>query len=77
VRVNRLLLGNTDVWGCSFGVLALDPARLEGAVARLGELIAAGSLRPVVGATYPLEDAGLALRDLDERRATGKLVITL
>jgi NADPH2:quinone reductase len=77
VKVNRLLLGNTDVRGCSFGVLALDEQRLAAAIARLGELIASGSLRPLVGGVYELEDLAPALRQLAERRATGKLVVTL
>jgi NADPH:quinone reductase-like Zn-dependent oxidoreductase len=32
-------------------------------------------VRPIVGRTYPFERAADALRDLDERRATGKLVL--
>lgn len=76
VKVNRLLLGNTDVRGCSFGVLALDPVGLAGALRRLGELVASGSIRPIVGGVYELQEAGRALQVLAERRATGKLVIT-
>ena len=77
VKVNRLLLGNTDVRGCSFGVLGLGPEGMVPAFRRLGELIAAGSLRPVVGSVYPLEAAQQALQELAERRATGKVVIAL
>ncbi len=77
VKVNRLLLGNTDVRGCSFGVLGLGPEGMAPAFRRLGELIAAGSLRPVVGSVYPLEAAQQALQELSERRATGKVVIAL
>jgi NADPH2:quinone reductase len=77
VKVNRLLLGNTDVRGCAFGVLAFNPAALTDAVARLSDLIAAGSVRPVIGSVYPLERVKEALHDLDNRRATGKLIATL
>jgi NADPH2:quinone reductase len=77
VKVNRLLLGNTDVRGCNFGVLAFDPEAIADAVTRLSDLIAVGGLRPVIGSIYPLEQAQLGLQELADRRATGKLVITL
>ena len=73
-RVNRLLMRNVDVCGCSFGVLASDLPR---AVARLEELVAGGEVKPIIGATYPLEDGPVALRELAERRAAGKTVLTL
>ena len=44
------------------------------------ELIAfynAGKIRPHVSATFPLADAGTAIRALSERRALGKLVVTI
>ena len=41
----------------------------------LGRLYEAGKLRPVVSAAYPLERAADALRDLEERRAMGKVVV--
>jgi NADPH2:quinone reductase len=36
---------------------------------------ARGELRALVGATYPLADAGKAHVDLSERRTTGKLLL--
>jgi NADPH2:quinone reductase len=77
VKVNRLLLGNTDVRGCAFGVLGLSPDGLAGAVERLSDLMITGGFRPLIGAVYPLERVTAALHDLDERRATGKLVVSL
>ncbi len=77
VKVNRLLLRNVDVRGCSFGVLATDPTGVADAVARLNGLVDAGSIRPLVGSAYPLEQGPAALRELEERRATGKVVLTL
>jgi NADPH2:quinone reductase len=77
VKVNRLLLRNVDVRGCSFGVLAGSPTGVADAVARLSELVEGGAIRPLVGSTYPLEQGPAALRELDERRATGKVVLTL
>ena len=73
-RVNRLLLRNVDVRGCSFGVLASD---LPGAAERLSQLVADGQLSPIVGSVYPLEQGSEALLEVSERRATGKVVLTL
>jgi NADPH2:quinone reductase len=77
VKVNRLLLRNVDVRGCSFAVLGSDPNGVADAVARLGELVETGAIRPLIGSSYPLEQGHEALRELDERRATGKVVLTL
>jgi NADPH:quinone reductase len=76
VKVNRLLLRNVDVRGCSFGVLASDPTGVADATRRMGELIAGGAISPLVGSVYPLDQASAALRELDERRAKGKVVVT-
>ncbi len=48
---------------------------LAEAVTELIELIADGSLRPVVGRTYPLEQAADAHRALLDRTSVGKLVL--
>jgi NADPH2:quinone reductase len=34
-----------------------------------------GQLDPVIGAVFPLEEAADAIRTLDERRATGKVLV--
>jgi NADPH:quinone reductase-like Zn-dependent oxidoreductase len=44
---------------------------------RLSELLAKGALRPSVSATYPLEHAADALRDLAAGKVRGKAVITV
>jgi NADPH:quinone reductase len=76
VRVNRLLLGNTEVVGCGWGAYALArPALCRELGAALGELIERGAVRPIVGARFPLERAAEALLAIDERRATGKVVL--
>jgi NADPH2:quinone reductase len=77
VKINRLLLRNVDVRGCSFGVLATDPTGFAAAADRLIELVGAGAIKPLVGSVYPLEETAAALRELDERRAMGKVVVTI
>jgi NADPH2:quinone reductase len=76
LRVNRLLLRNVDVIGCSFNVLATTPNGMSDTMARLTELVEKGAVKPLIGSTYPLEQGSAALLELAERRATGKVVLT-
>jgi NADPH2:quinone reductase len=76
VRVNRLLLKNTEVIGAGWGAYVMaKPAVNREIGAALDRLIHGGAIRPVIGERFPLERAADALRALDERRATGKLVL--
>jgi NADPH:quinone reductase len=76
VRVNRLLLGNTEVIGAGWGAYVLSkPEVVERIGAEVARLIEAGVVRPVVGARFPLERAAEALKLIDERGATGKVVL--
>jgi NADPH2:quinone reductase len=38
-------------------------------------LLRAGRITPPIGSTHPLADAAAALAEIDERRATGKVVL--
>ena len=69
IRVNRLLLRNIDVRGCSFGALASDPSGITDAIARLDEPRRGRIGAAVVGSVHALDDGVAALRELDERRA--------
>ncbi|WP_134765769.1 NADPH:quinone oxidoreductase family protein [Nocardioides sp. 1609] len=76
VKVNRLLLTNTDVRGAAWGEFAMStPGYMQEQWARLVPMIESGAVRPPVGRLYDLEDFGQALVDMDERRALGKLVV--
>jgi NADPH:quinone reductase len=78
VRVNRLLLRNVAVVGAGWGAYALgkpDVCRAIGAA--LDELIEQGFVRPPVGARFPLERAAEALALIEQRGATGKVVLEL
>jgi NADPH:quinone reductase len=78
VKVNRLLLNNTDVRGVGWGAYAMvRPGFMQQQWAELVPMLESGVVKPPVGATYELRHFGQALVDLDERRATGKLVATL
>jgi NADPH:quinone reductase len=76
VRVNRLLLKNTSVVGAGWGEYVIaNPGVTEEITRGLARLIDGGFVRPLVGARFPLEEAAAALREIDERRATGKVVL--
>jgi NADPH2:quinone reductase len=78
VKVNRLLLNNVSVVGVGWGAYVLKrPGHIAGEWAALEPHLASGALSPVVGPTFPLAEASAALLTLDERRATGKVLLTL
>jgi NADPH2:quinone reductase len=76
VRVNRLLLANTEVVGAGWGAYVLaKPEVTRDIGAKVQSLIEGGFVRPVVGARFPLERASEALTLIDGRGATGKVVL--
>jgi NADPH:quinone reductase len=78
VRVNRLLLNNTSVVGVAWGAYALTrPGYVRGQWTELLPLIESGALAPPIGHTLPLAEAAEALALMDERRAVGKVVLSV
>jgi NADPH:quinone reductase len=78
VRVNRLLLNNIEVVGAGWGAYAMGkPDRNREIGAGVTRLADAGFVRPIVGDRFPFERAADALKAIDERRATGKVVLEL
>jgi NADPH2:quinone reductase len=76
VRVNRLLLNNTEVIGAGWGASVLGwPERTKRIAAAIEGMIEAGQVTPVVGARFALQDAADALKLLDGRGATGKVIL--
>jgi len=76
VRVNRLLLGNTQVVGAGWGAYVMGKPQLNREIgAAIMKMVADGVVAPVVGERFPLERASDALLAIDERRATGKVVL--
>lgn len=76
VKVNRLLLNNLDVVGVGWG--AFCGSRPEYPRQQWQELlphVESGGLRTLVGSTHPFQDAAHALRELDQRRAAGKVLL--
>ncbi|WP_029429953.1 NADPH:quinone oxidoreductase family protein [Blastococcus sp. URHD0036] len=79
VKVNRLLLNNISVVGVGWGAFWMSRGLdyLQEQWADLLPLLEAGKLDPVLGAQFPLEEATQALLELDERRAQGKVLLTV
>jgi len=76
VKVNRLLLNNVAVVGAGWGAYVMPKPGLNREIgAALDELIAAGHVRPVIGARFPLERGAEALELIEGRGATGKVVL--
>jgi NADPH:quinone reductase len=76
VRVNRLLLKNTSVVGAGWGAYVMGKPDLNRAIgAELDTMIADGVVDPIVGARFPFEQGADAFRLIDDRKATGKVVV--
>jgi NADPH:quinone reductase len=76
VRVNRLLLNNTEVIGAGWGGYVMSRPEVNREIGdAIARLIDGGFIRPVVGARFPLEQAADALELLESRGATGKVVL--
>lgn len=76
VKVNRLLLNNISVVGVGWGAYALTrPGHIAKEWEALRPHLESGVLKPIVGDTYPLEQAAEALKSLETRTVTGKVVL--
>lgn len=76
VRVNRLLLGNTEVVGAGWGAYVMGRPEVTREIgAEIMRLVSEGFVRPIVGARFPMERTSEALKLIDERGATGKVVL--
>jgi NADPH2:quinone reductase len=78
VKVNRLLLNNTEVVGAGWGAFVMGKRDVNRQIGEaVNRLVDEGFVRPIVGARFPLEQAAEALKLIDGRGATGKVVLEL
>ncbi len=78
VRVNRLLLRNTEVIGAGWGAYVMSKPQVCLEIgAAIEKLVRDGFVRPIVGARFPLGQAADALELIDRRGATGKVVLEI
>jgi NADPH2:quinone reductase len=76
VRVNRLLLNNTEVIGAGWGSFVMTKPQASVEIgAQVDRLARAGFVKPIVGARFPLERTADALNLIDGRGALGKVVL--
>ena len=76
VKVNRLLLNNIEVIGAGWGAYVMSKPKVTLEIgAEIERLIQAGFVNPPVGAQFPMEQAADALKLIDGRGATGKVVL--
>ncbi|MCW2822396.1 MAG: qorA 1, partial [Marmoricola sp.] len=78
VKVNRLLLNNVDVRGVGWGAYAMvRPGYMRRQWDELLPMMESGVIDPPIGRTYPIEEFGQALQDMEDRRTLGKSVVNL
>jgi NADPH2:quinone reductase len=76
VGVNRLLLNNVDVVGAGWGAFVMGKPDVNAEIgAEINRLVGEGYVRPIVGARFPFEAVADALELIDDRGATGKVVL--
>ncbi|MFN3517216.1 MAG: NADPH:quinone oxidoreductase family protein [Novosphingobium sp.] len=76
--LNLTLLKSCDVCGVFWGAwVAREPAANAAHIAKLFELLKDGKIRPRISATFPLARGGEAITMLAERKAIGKVVVTM
>ena len=78
IPLNLTLLKSCQIVGVFWGAaVARDPAGHAANVADLFRLYGEGKIKPRISASYPLERGGEAIRALMNRKAQGKLVVTV
>ena len=78
IPLNLTLLKSCSIVGVFWGAfVGREPERNQANVAELLSWWQAGKLHPHVSRTYPLERASEAIRELADRRAKGKVVVTI
>ena len=78
IAANRLLLKNMSAVGVFWGRECIeDPTYYGKTHGALAELFEQGKIRPAVTAEFPLDKAPEALKTLAERKAAGKVVLTM
>jgi NADPH2:quinone reductase len=78
VKVNRLLRTNTSVIGvASAEFWSGEPEYAAQQWRDITPLLQSGAIDPPIGAVFALDDAAAAIRELDERRAVGRVLIRM
>ncbi len=78
IPLNLALLKGCEIVGVFWGAwVGKNPERHQASIAELMQMYVDGKIKPHVQATFPLERAGEAITMLAERKAMGKVVVTV
>ena len=78
IPANRLLVKHRSAMGCSLRYFTdKAPEKLAISMDELFAMYAQGKLKPLISATYPLERTVEAMEELRQRKATGRVVVTV
>ncbi|MEI9994067.1 MAG: NADPH:quinone oxidoreductase family protein [Rhizomicrobium sp.] len=78
IPLNLTLLKGCDVLGVFWGAFTgRNPKAANDALREILQMISEGRLKPDVSATFPLAEAGKSIRMLMDRKAMGKVVVTM
>ena len=78
IPLNLTLLKSCDIRGVFWGAaVALDPKGNQQNLAEMFAMYAEGKIKPHVSETFPLERGGEAIQYLIDRKALGKVVVTV
>jgi NADPH2:quinone reductase len=76
IALNLTLLKGASIVGVFWGSFVKnEPAAFANNMQELFALLMAGKLKPLISATYPLEQAATALNDMMARKVVGKIVL--
>jgi NADPH2:quinone reductase len=78
IPLNLTLLKGCDIQGVFWGASTQrDPKRANESLHEIMQMISDGKLHPNVSAKFPLAEAGKSIRMLMDRKAMGKVVVTM
>lgn len=78
IPLNLALLKGCDILGIFWGASTTrDPKHAQDSLNELAQWIAQGKIKPYVSAKFPLAEGGKAIRMLMDRKALGKVVVTM
>lgn len=78
IPLNLTLLKSCQIVGVFWGAFTMrNPAKNADYIAELFQFYKDGKIRPRITATFPFEQAADALKLLEDRKATGKVVLSI
>jgi len=78
IPLNLVLLKGIDIRGMEIRTFSSDhPTECARDIAELDAMLADGTIKPYIGARYPLDEVATALRLVAERKVLGKVVVEI